>query len=445
LMRMEELAYASKGRRKMASEKNKVKRKGNDENDDDRIKKKNKSTESNEEPRHFFVNQFQAANQPLYPTATTPSLSPLLTLNFHLRRRITISNSNRLSISIRILRALPAFKLFQTTQENRKLHVTSLELIVLSQVTSSFTPPPPQPLVVLCRSELLRVPRKLLSSLLIQIARRKSFILLVSEPRFTVVSLGIDGQVDMKPIYGIIAGEEKQQQQTQHQHQDLKSITGFQAFSNNSGSEVDDSGSIGKSQAACNEFGTHCVESGNEFVYSTAAATASGALSLGVAQSSEEIAIVVADSDSSKKIVDTFGQRTSIYRGVTRHRWTVLKTFLISWRLKPAFSFKKQLKDLCKHPVDGFSAGLVDESSIFEWSVTIIGPPDTLYEGRFFNAIMSFPSNYPNSPPSVKFTSEIWHPNVYPDGRVCISILHPPADDPNGYEFASVRWTPVHT
>ncbi|KAF4358678.1 hypothetical protein F8388_005618 [Cannabis sativa] len=105
----------------------------------------------------------------------------------------------------------------------------------------------------------------------------------------------------------------------------------------------------------------------------------------------------------------------------------------------------KQLKDLCKNPVDGFSAGLVDETNIFEWSVTIIGPPDTLYDGGFFNAIMSFPSNYPNSPPSVKFTSEIWHPNVYPDGRVCISILHPPGDDPNGYELASERWTPVHT
>jgi ubiquitin-conjugating enzyme E2 G1 len=34
--------------------------------------------------------------------------------------------------------------------------------------------------------------------------------------------------------------------------------------------------------------------------------------------------------------------------------------------------------DLCKNPVDGFSAGLVDENNIFEWSVTIIGPPDTL-------------------------------------------------------------------
>lgn len=32
-------------------------------------------------------------------------------------------------------------------------------------------------------------------------------------------------------------------------------------------------------------------------------------------------------------------------------------------------------------------------------------------DGGYFNAIMSFPSNYPLSPPTVKFTSEVWHPN----------------------------------
>ncbi len=32
-------------------------------------------------------------------------------------------------------------------------------------------------------------------------------------------------------------------------------------------------------------------------------------------------------------------------------------------------------------------------------------------EGGYFNAIMSFPLNYPNSPPSVRFTSDMWHPN----------------------------------
>jgi ubiquitin-conjugating enzyme E2 G1 len=34
--------------------------------------------------------------------------------------------------------------------------------------------------------------------------------------------------------------------------------------------------------------------------------------------------------------------------------------------------------DLSRKPVEGFSAGLVDDSNIFEWNVTIIGPPDTL-------------------------------------------------------------------
>lgn len=101
--------------------------------------------------------------------------------------------------------------------------------------------------------------------------------------------------------------------------------------------------------------------------------------------------------------------------------------------------------DLMKNPVDGFSAGLTDENNIYEWSVTVIGPPDTLYEGGFFTAILSFPRDYPQSPPVCKFKSEMWHPNVYPDGKVCISILHSPGDDPSGYELSSERWTPVHT
>ncbi len=36
-------------------------------------------------------------------------------------------------------------------------------------------------------------------------------------------------------------------------------------------------------------------------------------------------------------------------------------------------------------------------------------------------------------------------PPVYPDGRVCISILHTPGDDPLGYETAAERWSPVQS
>ncbi|KAL5755276.1 hypothetical protein ACOSP7_023496 [Xanthoceras sorbifolium] len=109
--------------------------------------------------------------------------------------------------------------------------------------------------------------------------------------------------------------------------QDLKTIAGFQAFSTNSGSEVDDSASIGRAQLGA-EFAGHSIESaGNELGFSNCTPTTNG-LSLGVNSNVKnqscniEKAIVSVDSDSSKKIADTFGQRTSIYRGVTRHRWT---------------------------------------------------------------------------------------------------------------------------
>ena len=45
----------------------------------------------------------------------------------------------------------------------------------------------------------------------------------------------------------------------------------------------------------------------------------------------------------------------------------------------------------------------------------------------------------------MKFTCDIFHPNIYPDGTVCISILHAPGDDPNQYELASERWSPIQS
>lgn len=106
---------------------------------------------------------------------------------------------------------------------------------------------------------------------------------------------------------------------------------------------------------------------------------------------------------------------------------------------------QRQLKELAKNPNEGFSAGLVDPTDIFLWEIMILGPPATLYEGGFFRAQLEFPRDYPLNPPTLRFTSEMWHPNVYPDGTVCISILHAPGQDEYGYEDASERWSPVHS
>ena len=110
-----------------------------------------------------------------------------------------------------------------------------------------------------------------------------------------------------------------------------------------------------------------------------------------------------------------------------------------------ALILRKQLNDLKKNPVEGFSAGLLDDNNIYKWEVMIVGPPETYYEGGLFKAHLEFPLDFPQRPPKMKFISEIWHPNIHTNGDVCISILHEPGDDQFGYEKANERWLPVHT
>lgn len=56
---------------------------------------------------------------------------------------------------------------------------------------------------------------------------------------------------------------------------------------------------------------------------------------------------------------------------------------------------------------------------------------------------MTFTDKYPFLPPTFKFVRPIYHPNIYPDGKVCISILHPPGEDEQSGELASERWSPL--
>ncbi|KAF9517357.1 hypothetical protein BS47DRAFT_1371406 [Hydnum rufescens UP504] len=92
-----------------------------------------------------------------------------------------------------------------------------------------------------------------------------------------------------------------------------------------------------------------------------------------------------------------------------------------------------------------FTAGPITEENFFEWEALIQGPEDTPYEGGVFTARLSFPSDYPLSPFKMRFDPPLLHPNIYPDGNVCISILHTPGDDPTMYELSSERWSPVQS
>jgi len=45
-----------------------------------------------------------------------------------------------------------------------------------------------------------------------------------------------------------------------------------------------------------------------------------------------------------------------------------------------------------------------------------------------YKVVMEFSEDYPSKPPKCKFVPALFHPNVYPSGTVCLSILNEDED-----------------
>ncbi|KAI8881862.1 putative ubiquitin-conjugating enzyme E2 [Backusella circina FSU 941] len=85
---------------------------------------------------------------------------------------------------------------------------------------------------------------------------------------------------------------------------------------------------------------------------------------------------------------------------------------------------QKELADLTKNPLPGFSAAPIDEN-MFHWQGTLTGPEGTPYQGGKFKLDILFSADYPFKPPKIKFTTKIYHPNIDDDGAICIDLLKP--------------------
>jgi len=56
----------------------------------------------------------------------------------------------------------------------------------------------------------------------------------------------------------------------------------------------------------------------------------------------------------------------------------------------------------------------------WSWNVLFKGPQGSPYQGTIFETNFRFPPDYPASPPSIKFITPIYHPNVYThSGDLC--------------------------
>ncbi|PSK41631.1 hypothetical protein C7M61_001318 [Candidozyma pseudohaemuli] len=107
---------------------------------------------------------------------------------------------------------------------------------------------------------------------------------------------------------------------------------------------------------------------------------------------------------------------------------------------------QRQFRDLTdpKKGIPSFHIEL-DDDNIFLWNIGImVLNKESMYHGGFFKGQMRFPADFPFSPPTFRFTPAIYHPNVYRDGRLCISILHQ-GGDPTSDEPDSETWSPAQT
>tara|TARA_Y100001980_G_C14551668_1_gene335227 strand:- start:1395 stop:2072 length:678 start_codon:yes stop_codon:yes gene_type:complete len=67
-----------------------------------------------------------------------------------------------------------------------------------------------------------------------------------------------------------------------------------------------------------------------------------------------------------------------------------------------------------------------DEENFLNAKALIIGPEDTIYFGGLYFFNIEFPTNYPNVPPVITYRTSSAvriHPNMYVNGKVCLSVL----------------------
>lgn len=65
-----------------------------------------------------------------------------------------------------------------------------------------------------------------------------------------------------------------------------------------------------------------------------------------------------------------------------------------------------------------------NSTNLMRWETGIPGKEGTDWGGGVFKVVMEFPDEYPSKPPKCKFVPPLFHPNIYPSGTVCLSILN---------------------
>merc|ERR1712004_810889 len=95
---------------------------------------------------------------------------------------------------------------------------------------------------------------------------------------------------------------------------------------------------------------------------------------------------------------------------------------------------RRDLKQLTSEALDDIKV-VPDENDFTTIHVVITGPKDTPYDGGFFYFTLECPPNYPEAPPKALIRTTDggrvrFNPNLYREGKVCLSILSLMGENP---------------
>jgi ubiquitin-protein ligase len=89
----------------------------------------------------------------------------------------------------------------------------------------------------------------------------------------------------------------------------------------------------------------------------------------------------------------------------------------------------KDVKQIMKNPLTENGIYYVHhDTEMLQGYAMIVGPEDTPYFGGYYFFDITYPSDYPHSPPKVKYCTNgdnvRFNPNLYKCGKVCVSLLN---------------------
>lgn len=89
----------------------------------------------------------------------------------------------------------------------------------------------------------------------------------------------------------------------------------------------------------------------------------------------------------------------------------------------------KDVKQIIVNPLTDQGIYYVhDDVDMLKGYAMIVGPSDTPYFGGFYFFEFKYPTDYPHSPPKVKYCTNAnnirFNPNLYTCGKVCVSLLN---------------------